>query len=80
MKKIELQEIIDACEEAGSEYLKLYRPLQGYEDELEFNVGIDDSLEDALNQYRGAILLVSHDEMFAKNIKIDTQIYLGRHA
>lgn len=37
-------------------------------------------LEDALNQYRGAILLVSHDEMFAKNIKIDTQIYLGRNA
>ena len=33
-------------------------------------------LEDALNQYRGAILLVSHDEIFAKNIKIDKQIMI----
>ena len=34
-------------------------------------------LEDALNQYRGAILLVSHDEMFAENINIDRVINLG---
>ncbi|MDW2995349.1 MAG: ATP-binding cassette domain-containing protein [Alphaproteobacteria bacterium] len=33
-------------------------------------------LEDALNQYRGAILLVSHDETFAKNINIDTVVNL----
>ena len=33
-------------------------------------------LEDALNQYTGAILLVSHDEMFARNIKIDTQKHM----
>lgn len=33
-------------------------------------------LEDALNQYTGAILLVSHDEMFVKNIKIDTQTHV----
>ena len=33
-------------------------------------------LENALNQYSGAILLVSHDEMFAQNIRIDSQIQL----
>ena len=33
-------------------------------------------LEDALNQYRGAILLVSHDEMFAKNINVDDIVRL----
>ena len=33
-------------------------------------------LEDALNQYTGAILLVSHDEMFVKNIKTDIEIRL----
>ena len=33
-------------------------------------------LEDALNQYTGAILLVSHDEMFAKNIRIDMFVCL----
>lgn len=32
-------------------------------------------LEDALNQYTGAILMVSHDEMFIKNIKTDKEIH-----
>lgn len=50
MAKIELQEIIDVCEASESEYLKLYRPLLGYEDEVSFNVGIDDTLEAALNK------------------------------
>ena len=35
-------------------------------------------LENALNQYTGAILLVSHDEMFVRNIRIDTEIYLTK--
>lgn len=50
MKKIELQEIIDVCEEAESEYLKLYRPLLGYEENVELYVGIDDSLEKCLDE------------------------------
>ena len=33
-------------------------------------------LEEALNQYRGAILLVSHDTIFAKNINIDRIVCL----
>lgn len=50
MEKIELQEIIEACDEADSEYIKLYRPLLGYEDEISLNRGIDDSLEFTLNE------------------------------
>lgn len=50
MEKIELQEIIEACESAESEYIKLYRPLLGYEDEITLYRGIDDRLEDTLNE------------------------------
>ena len=50
MEKIELQEIIDACEESGSDYLRLYRPLLGYEDEVSFYRGIDDSMEPVLDE------------------------------
>ena len=50
MEKIELQEIIDACETAESEYIKLFRPLLGYEDDVELYRGIDDSLEGTLNE------------------------------
>lgn len=50
MEKIEVQEIIDACEEAQSDYIKLYRPLLGYEDEVVLYRGIDDSMEKILNE------------------------------
>ena len=50
MKKIELQDIIDACEESESEYIKLYRPLLGYEENLNFYMGIDDSMETVLEE------------------------------
>lgn len=55
MDKIELQEIIDVCEETNSEYLKLYRPLLGYEDEVSFNMGIDDRLEETLNEIEAKV-------------------------
>ena len=55
MEKIELQEIIDACEEAQSDYLKLYRPVLGYEDKLEFYRGIDDSLEETLEEIEARV-------------------------
>lgn len=44
MEKIELQEIIDACEESKSEYINLYRPLLGYEDQVTLYRGVDDSV------------------------------------
>ena len=50
MEKIELQDIIDVCVESESEYIKLYRPLLGYEDNVELYRGIDDSLEETLNE------------------------------
>ena len=55
MEKIELQEIIEACEEAQSDYLKLYRPLLGYEDNMEFYRGIDDSLEETLEEIEAKV-------------------------
>lgn len=55
MEKIELQEIIDACEEANSEYLKLYRPLLGYEEDVEFYRGVDDSMEGTLSEIEAKV-------------------------
>ena len=55
MEKIEIQEIIDLCEEAESDYLKLYRPLLGYEDEVKLNRGIDDSMEGILDEIEAKV-------------------------
>lgn len=49
MEQIELQDIITACEEADSVYIKLYRSLLGYEDNVNLYRGIDDSMEENLN-------------------------------
>lgn len=54
MEKIELQEIIDACEEAKSEYINLYRPLLGYEDQISLYRGIDDSVLEIVSAIEGA--------------------------
>lgn len=55
MEKIELQEVIDTCEEAESDYIKLYRPLLGYEDNIQLYRGIDDSLQEILEEIEGRV-------------------------
>ena len=55
MEKIEIQEIIDACEASESEFIKLYRPLLGYDDEVSLNRGIDDSMEETLNEIESKV-------------------------
>ena len=55
MEKMELQQIIDVCEESESQYIKLYRPLLGYEDGIQLYRGIDDSMEETLNEIEGRV-------------------------
>lgn len=55
MEKIELQEIIDACEQAKSDYLQLYRPLLGYEENIQFYRGIDDSMQEVLEEIEAKV-------------------------
>jgi len=55
MEKIELQEVIEACENAKSDYIKLYRPLLGYEENLHLIRGIDDTMEETLNEIEARI-------------------------
>ena len=76
-KRIEIQEIIDACEESGSDYIKLYRPLLGYEDEVVLNRGIDDSMEE--NEYiisaKCSIEYLKTSKMFLSPKKDLKQVY-----
>lgn len=55
MEKIEIQEIIEACEEAESDYLRLYRPLLGYDEEVLLNRGVDDRVEETLNEIESKV-------------------------
>lgn len=53
MKEITLETVLNAVEE--SEYNILYRPLLGYEDNLKFYEGIDDSMEHLLDDLEAVV-------------------------